>query len=384
MERYVHAGANQEEAAPAENAALSSADRRADVDQRSTVIASAEGALAPPSATAGTPGSHAGQRPMEDGREHDPEPVHAESAAAADAAKPSAPDTSNPTDAAHGRVAQGAHEFAPALDSEPVPAARQRHSAAAAAPSIYSPPESGRDLPTVDVPDWWEAGASRPAAVSAPSPVTPAAPEQPAVVAPEEPATPPSIDTQAIEDIDDDAVAEASPSETESTGDADEASEADEQTEGQRDTPLKAPTDLFRESMGWRAGGSPGQDASGASTASNQVVTEKEATAAVAKVNTRQTPRGVYAAHIERTLIDGWYATDISIEQRTLGAHGQVTVLFRIRRSGRVADLVLTKSSGDAHMDHLALTSVPKRFARFPSDLRERFLIFEWTFHYRD
>ena len=92
----------------------------------------------------------------------------------------------------------------------------------------------------------------------------------------------------------------------------------------------------------------------------------------------------MYAEHVERALLDNWHAKDISVDQRMLGARGEVTVLFRIRKSGRVADLVLTRSSGDAHIDHLALQAVPKRFARFPSDLRERFLIFEWTFHYRN
>ena len=148
--------------------------------------------------------------------------------------------------------------------------------------------------------------------------------------------------------------------------------------------PIPSATDLLRESLGWKEQSvfSPAAGRPSPAQQSEQVAAEDIATGAETRVNTRETPRGRYTAEVERILTANWNDLDFGGQFRSGSRKGAVTVLMRIRKSGRVADVVLTSSSGDAHIDHLALKVIPKRFGRFPSDLKERFLILEWTFRY--
>lgn len=380
-DRYLHASELQEEGQADDDAAISSEDRRTDDERRTSVLAQEEGVHAPFS-EAGTTGTKASERPEEDGVAEEKTPREAQAAADNKAGveeaeaeeRRDAPDRgSDLTQAGH------AAEVAP--EAEPAPEDDAVVDAVAPilpewAEGLPQEPEHGDDLPEIDEPEWWEAGAERPVA----PPPTPAIPRTPLV--PRETAKTAEVDSVGSRE------GQAKRSEDRAgTPDAEKVDspqrEQVDEAEGEAPTPDQAVTEIFRQSMGWRQGGAPGSNAAGAPSASEQVASEQEAEASVAEVNTRKTPRGEYTAHVERALMENWYEKDISLEQRALGARGEVTVLFRVRRSGKVADLVLTHSSGDAHIDHLALTSVPPRFARFPAELDDRFLIFEWTFHYR-
>ncbi len=151
--------------------------------------------------------------------------------------------------------------------------------------------------------------------------------------------------------------------------------------------PLPTINDL-RASLGWapierapvaaqRGGGVA--DAPG----SEQAVTESPI-ADVLFINAKGTPEGAYTEHLYEILQARWLAQDLDIESRAIGKQGDVTVVFRVDRSGRVDYLDVTRSSGNDALDAMARNAVPARLPRFPKEVKQQAIVQQVLFAYQN
>jgi TonB family protein len=104
----------------------------------------------------------------------------------------------------------------------------------------------------------------------------------------------------------------------------------------------------------------------------------------VAAVDAQGTPLGVYLDQVERVVAARWSKLDLDPHRRAIGVQGQVMLQYRIRASGRVEGLHVSRSSGNSRLDHMALQSVPARLPRFPRDLDESAVVHALVLRYRN
>jgi TonB family protein len=86
-------------------------------------------------------------------------------------------------------------------------------------------------------------------------------------------------------------------------------------------------------------------------------------------VSTVGSPLGRYVAEIETIVRERWHQVDLDPLHRVLGVHGIATVQLYIHRTGRVTDIVLHASSGNPHLDAMALSAIPTTLPRIPREV---------------
>ena len=75
---------------------------------------------------------------------------------------------------------------------------------------------------------------------------------------------------------------------------------------------------------------------------------------------------------------------DACLEQRALGIQGDVTVVFQVQHNGKVTEKTITRSSGYASLDAMALDAIPEKLPRIPNDIEADSLFHAYTFVYRN
>jgi TonB family protein len=93
---------------------------------------------------------------------------------------------------------------------------------------------------------------------------------------------------------------------------------------------------------------------------------------------------GPYVDDLERRVMDRWSAMELDIQARALGIQGDVTVRYRIRRSGATADVRVARSSGLPALDGMAIRAIPARVGRLPAAFEGEELHHEVTLRYRN
>lgn len=93
---------------------------------------------------------------------------------------------------------------------------------------------------------------------------------------------------------------------------------------------------------------------------------------------------GPYVEDLERRVMDRWSAMELDIQARALGIQGDVTVRYRIRRSGATADVRVARSSGLPALDGMAIRAIPARVGRLPVGFEGEELHHEVTLRYRN
>ncbi len=81
------------------------------------------------------------------------------------------------------------------------------------------------------------------------------------------------------------------------------------------------------------------------------------------------TPLGVYLDEVERVVAARWSSAELPLVERVLGRGGEVVLEFRVRRSGEVRDLRVSRPSGLGALDAAALGSIPDRLPPIPREL---------------
>ncbi len=81
------------------------------------------------------------------------------------------------------------------------------------------------------------------------------------------------------------------------------------------------------------------------------------------------TPLGVYLDEVERVVAARWSSAELPLVDRVLGRGGEVVLEFRVRRSGEVRDLRVSRPSGLGALDAAALGSIPDRLPPIPREL---------------
>src|SRR5690606_26679917 len=79
-------------------------------------------------------------------------------------------------------------------------------------------------------------------------------------------------------------------------------------------------------------------------------------------------PLGAYEATVRAAVVARWTSGPVPVEATLVDRH-EVTLRFRILRSGEVVDVVLVKGSGVPALDAVALAAIPPRLPRFPRNL---------------
>lgn len=154
------------------------------------------------------------------------------------------------------------------------------------------------------------------------------------------------------------------------------------------------PVDELREALGWgkldrstlqpKIGTLGNEASSGLPPGSPQTVTKEDPLAGVVFVAVKGTPLGKYTEEVYAILEQRWFALDLDAHQKALGIQGDVGVVFRISRSGRVYDIDVTRSSGNRELDRMAISAIPERLPRVPSDVESATVVQHITFHYRN
>lgn len=103
----------------------------------------------------------------------------------------------------------------------------------------------------------------------------------------------------------------------------------------------------------------------------------------VAAIDAIETPLGRYRAELDEVILERWLAADLPVAEQALGITGDTTVIFRVRRNGKVENLHLTQSSGYSQIDKLALFSIPDRLPPIPRKLGMKHVYHRYIFHYR-
>ncbi len=237
---------------------------------------------------------------------------------------------------------------------------------------------------------WWRPMAARM--------VAPARPSTPAAAAPTEAAVSP---TQS------DGVAEVErPQEEDDFGgteDADDTPAAPTDTETPAETigeteerqPATDPIADLRADLGWggidrtqlapRARPSGQMGVPGMQATSQQRVLDPEFDVdTVSYVQARGTEIGEYTEKVYDIVQTAWYEVDLSDDEKALGIQGDVTIIFHVRRNGRVEDLSVLRPSGNALLDGMAIAAVPNKLPRIPRTIPNNELLQQITFHYRN
>ena len=79
-----------------------------------------------------------------------------------------------------------------------------------------------------------------------------------------------------------------------------------------------------------------------------------------------------------------WHTMDLSLHERALGIQGDVTVVFQVQHNGKVTEKTITRSSGYASLDAMALDAIPEKLPRIPNDIEADSLFHAYTFVYRN
>jgi len=270
-------------------------------------------------------------------------------------------------------------------------------SAQAAAPSTSAPTESSaasrqgeRPIPQDDAPSWWHPTAffAAPAAQAdpvdaspTPSPPSPTRAARRAPVPTTQPLRQRGGNAGEVEHV---AAAGEPPSEQPGEGDP------------QVDAGVSDPVQSLRDALGWggidRSALAPRAAVAGTSSgtgepnaASNVVLNDKFLLDDNMFINAEGTALGAYIARMDDGIHDAWEQIDLATHDKGIGITGNVTVYFRVQPSGKVADVQLLASSGNAAIDRKALLAIPKRVERRPNDVElAGDLHRKITFVYRD
>jgi len=122
----------------------------------------------------------------------------------------------------------------------------------------------------------------------------------------------------------------------------------------------------------------------GAAHTSPQTAIDEVAISWETAVNAKGTRVGEYISQVEDIIGARWQRQDIGTHSRAAGIQGQVTVQYKIRPTGKVTNLELSRSSGNAALDQMALEAVPRKLPRFPSDLDRDLIPHRIVLRYRN
>ncbi|TVQ90090.1 MAG: hypothetical protein EA397_14155 [Deltaproteobacteria bacterium] len=179
--------------------------------------------------------------------------------------------------------------------------------------------------------------------------------------------------------------------------DADVAALAEAQTELPEATPTEDPVDPDQAALRFDLGLARRPDADqpseaarpgaptapGLGTVSNQARHEALTRHHVARITTADTPLGRYRADLDEIIAANWLASDLPIHERSMGVQGDTTVIFRVKRNGKVQNKHLTQRSGFDALDQLAFDAIPDKLPKVPRELGMRFVYHRYIFHYR-
>lgn len=128
--------------------------------------------------------------------------------------------------------------------------------------------------------------------------------------------------------------------------------------------------------------GAPGDSAPGSPTSPPAaVIPEIVALGKASQVPTRATSLGRYLVGVDQDVRMSWV---LPLEMRALGVQGTSEVTFIVDSKGRVQEKHLSRRSGRAELDALALAAVPNRLDRMPNDLVLESLTVRYTFRTTD
>lgn len=122
----------------------------------------------------------------------------------------------------------------------------------------------------------------------------------------------------------------------------------------------------------------------GSMPTSPQSAAEALTVSLVASTDAVDSPLGRYRAALDREISKLWLTMDLSVHERALGIQGDVFVRFLVESDGKVSGKVLTRSSGYASLDSMALDAIPERLPRIPRDVDYQRIYHEYRFHYRN
>jgi len=157
--------------------------------------------------------------------------------------------------------------------------------------------------------------------------------------------------------------------------------------------PIESVADL-RQSLGW--GGDddtrsrPKRSMPGIAVTDGNLRTSKQTASTelmldrFASVDAKDSPLGRYRAQLDEEVRKQWHTMDLSLHERALGIQGDVTVAFQIQHNGKVTEKTITRSSGHASLDAMALDAIPEKLPRFPKDIEGSSLFHSYTFVYRN
>lgn len=180
----------------------------------------------------------------------------------------------------------------------------------------------------------------------------------------------------------------------------DEAPEVDEgeaepieEVEPPPEEPVESIADL-RVAMGWggmeKARSKPRRSMPGIATTDGNLRTSLQTTSTellterLSLVDAADTAVGRYRAKLDEEITQQWHTMDLSLHERALGLQGDVSVVFIIERNGKVSEKTITRSSGNASLDAMALDAISEKLLKFPKDLDRTSIVHEYNFIYRN
>ncbi len=98
----------------------------------------------------------------------------------------------------------------------------------------------------------------------------------------------------------------------------------------------------------------------------------------------RITPLGAWLQRAESLIVERWRGSDLDAHAKAMGLQGLVTVRYVVQGSGRVSEARVTRSSGNASLDQMALDAIPPRLPRLPREQRGEPLPHQITLRYRN
>lgn len=264
-----------------------------------------------------------------------------------------------------------------------------RGDAAASRQSMPAAP-AGQEAPeSKGTPSWWEPLAAR-MDVAEPEPLdaervpTPSVSEHTRVAVLERPGLAEDAGGTDRPDTTDDAPAPGVKGDAELDPDAGETERAEA---------LVEPVDAVREALGWgrldrekikpHPGSAPAPSSMASVVGSSQTVLDQPIDDVV-MVSAEGTPLGTYTEQIYGVLQTRWYALDLDVHDKALGLQGEVTVIFRVLRTGKVTDVKVKKSSGIYNLDRMAVEAVPAHLPRIPREIEGPYVVQHVTFSYRN
>lgn len=94
-----------------------------------------------------------------------------------------------------------------------------------------------------------------------------------------------------------------------------------------------------------------------------------------------QSHEGIYRGLIDEIISERWLSMPID-GSNSMFLRGATTIEFMVRRTGRVARVRLTKTSGHSSLDLIALQSIPKRLPKLPREISSKKMHHQYTFRY--